>query len=145
VTTLAVGIIDEQVEEYDRFEQQFVFRREVEVVIVGVVFDELLERARAVGTVFTQSSEWDDVKAERLADDVRGDLAQGKGVLFEIPERLLPARGFIHSGIDLILISDFNQEGVVRTERELTFDLKVAVLEDGLQGMGYHVSSSLSE
>ena len=44
VTTLAVCVVDEQVEEDDGFEEEFVFRCEVEVVMVRIVIDELLER-----------------------------------------------------------------------------------------------------
>jgi hypothetical protein len=85
VTALAVGVVDEQVEEGDGFEKWFFLGREVEVVMVRVVRDELLERACAVGTLLAQRRERDNVEAERLTDDVGGDLAQGKGVLLEIP------------------------------------------------------------
>ncbi len=131
VTALAVGVVDEQVKEGDGLEEQFVFGGEVEVVVVGVVFDVLLERAGAEGTVLTERGERDDVKAKRLADEVGGDFAQGEGAFLEIPKGLLALGGFVHGGIGFALVRDFDEEGVVRAERELTFDGQVAVLEGG--------------
>ena len=37
---LAVSVVHEQVEERNRFQEQFIFGREVEVVIIGIVFNE---------------------------------------------------------------------------------------------------------
>jgi hypothetical protein len=136
VTAFAVGVVDEQVKEGDGFEKQFFFGREGEVMMVGIVFDELLERARAVGAVLAQDGERDNVKAKLLADDIRGDLAQGKCAFFEIPERLFAARGFVNGGNGRVFVCDFNKEGVIRAERKLTFDLKVAFLEDFSQLLG---------
>ncbi len=97
------------------------------------MFDELLERARAEGTVLAQRRKGDDVKAERLADDVRGNLAQRQRAFLEIPKRLFALGRLIDGGIFFAFISDLDEEGVVRAERELTFDLKVAVLEGLLE------------
>ena len=118
VTALAVGIVDEQIKENNGFEEEFIFFGESEVMIVGIVVNELLERARAVRTVLAQDGERDNVKAEPLADDIRSNLTQGEG-------------------IGLIFVSDFNKEGVIRAKRKLTFDLKVAVLEYGLRLVGF--------
>lgn len=138
VAALAVGVVDEQIEKRDGFEQLLVLVCEIEVVIAGVVFDELLERARAVGTVFAQRGERDDVKAKRLADDVRGDLAQRQCAFLEIPERLFAARGFIHGGIFFSFVRDLDEKRVIRAKHELTLDLKVAVLE-GLSKFSHSV------
>jgi hypothetical protein len=54
VAALAVGVVGQVVEEGDRAQALFVFGPEVEVVLVRVVFDELLQRAGAVGAVFAQ-------------------------------------------------------------------------------------------
>ena len=51
VPALAICVITEQVEEHDGFEELPVVYGEVEVVIFDVIFNELLERTRAVGTV----------------------------------------------------------------------------------------------
>src|SRR5690606_6264558 len=67
---------------------------------------------------------------------VRGNLAQGKGVLLKVPEGLFAARGFVHGGDDLVLVFDVDEESVVRTERELTLDLKIAVLKKCSEGDG---------
>jgi hypothetical protein len=132
VTALAVGVVDEQVEEDDGLEEQFFLGREIKVVIVGVVRDELLERACAVRPLLAQRREGNEVKAERLADEVGGNFAQGEGVLLEIPKRLFAARGFIDGGIFLVFVCDFDEKSVVRAKRELPLDLKVAVLETRL-------------
>ena len=43
VTAFSVGVVAEQVEEHDGFEELLISLGEVEVVIFGIVFDELLE------------------------------------------------------------------------------------------------------
>ena len=85
VTALSVRVVAEQVEEHDGLEELFVVLGEIEVVIFGVVLDELLERTRAVRAIFTERGERDKVKTETLADDIRGDLAQCERVLFKVP------------------------------------------------------------
>jgi hypothetical protein len=82
-------------------------------MIVGIVFDELLERARTVGAIFTQGCIWDNMKAERFTDKVCSDLTQGKRVLRKVPKRLLAAARFVHSRVACTLMVNFNQEGVV--------------------------------
>ena len=136
VTALAVGVVAEQVKENDGLKFGLVFLRKCEVMIIGVVLDELLKRAAAVGTVFTQHGEWDDVKAKRFADEIRGDFAQGKSVCFKIPEGLFALHGFVNGGIGLVLMCDFSEKGVIRAKRELTFEFKVAELKGLLQIFG---------
>jgi hypothetical protein len=131
VTAFAVRIVAEDVEEHDRLEALPVILAEAEVMILGIVFDELLERPRAKGTVLTQSGERDDVKAQVFTDKIRGDLSPCKAVLREIPERLLAAQGFIYRGILPALMLDGNKEGIVRAKGELTLDLVGATLDGG--------------
>ena len=72
------------------------------------------------------------MKTERFADNIRSNFAQGKGILFEIPERLFAAGGLVYSRDGCVLITNVNKESVIRAKRELTFDLKVAVFKCGL-------------
>ena len=128
VTAFSVCVVAEQVEEHDRFEELLVFLAEVEVVIFGIVFDELLERTRAIRAVVAQRGERDDVKAKRLADEIRGDFTPGQRVLREIPERLLAARGLVNSRIFPAFMMDSDKESVIRAKGELALDFIIAVL-----------------
>src|SRR5581483_9301922 len=129
VTALAVGVVAQHIEKGDRLEALFIFVAEVEVMIFGIIFDVLLERAGTVRTVFAQSGERHDAQPERLTHQIRGDLALGQCVFGEIPQRLLAARGFIHSRISVAFIVNVNEEGVVRAEHELAFEFEFAVLK----------------
>jgi len=146
VPALAICVITEQVEEHDGFEELPVVYGEVEVVIFDVIFNELLERTRAVGTVVAQDRERDKVEAETFADEIRRHFTSRQRVFGEIPKRLLAFAGFVNSLNGAALIMDFNKEGVVRAKRELTFEFKVAERKNLLKVIGgcYHVSSSLS-
>src|SRR5215213_2958204 len=128
MTAFSVCIIAKQVEEHDGFEQLLVFLGEAEVVIFGIVFDELLEGARAIRTVITQRGEGDDVKTKRLADEIGGDLAAGERVLGEIPERLLAAGGLVHSRVLPAFIINGDQERVIRAKSELALEFIISVL-----------------
>ena len=97
-------------------------------MIFGIVLDVLLERTGAVRTIGAQRGERDEVKAQRLADDIRGDLAQGQRVLGKIPKRLLAARGLIHGWICFIFIMNINKEGVIRAEHELALEFQLPIL-----------------
>jgi cell division protein FtsZ len=57
------------------------------------------------------------------------DFTPSQRVLREIPERLLTAQRFVNSRIILPFMVDSDKEGIVRTKRELAFDLKVAALD----------------
>ena len=65
--------------------------------MVGVVFDELLERAGAERSV-AQDGERDKAKAERLADEVGSHFPPGQGGFGEIPQRLFPAHRLVDGG-----------------------------------------------
>ena len=64
VAAFSVRVVAEQVKEHDGLEELPVLLAEAEVMIFGIVFDELLERTRAIGTVVTERGEWDNVKAK---------------------------------------------------------------------------------
>jgi len=72
MAALAVGVVDQQVEERDWFEQFAFFGREVEIMILNVVADELLERAAPEVTVLAQGGDGDQPETELLAETVTG-------------------------------------------------------------------------
>lgn len=146
VPAFAIRVITEQVEEHDGLEELTVVCSEVEVVIFDVIFDELLERPRAVGTVVAQDRERDKVEAETFADKICRHFTSRQRVLGEIPKRLLAFAGLVNSLNGCVLMVDFSKEGVVRAKRELTFEFKVAERKNLFKIFGgcYHVSSSLS-
>lgn len=129
VTALAVGVVAEQVEERHGLERGLFVVGEVEVVMVGVELDVALKRAWAVGAVFAEGSVGDEAEAQRLADEIRGDFAQGEGVLFKIPERLFAAAGLVDGGDRFARVGHVHEEGVVRAEHELTLEFDLAVGE----------------
>jgi len=129
VTAFAVGVVAEQVEERHGLEFAFFLVAEVEVVVVGIELDVLLQRTWAVGTVFAKNSIGDEAEAERLADEIRGDLAQGEGVLFKIPKRLFAAARLVDGGEGLACVGHVHEEGVVGAEHELTLEFDLAVGE----------------
>ena len=126
VTAFAVGIVAEQVEKHNRLQQLFILFAEIEVMIFGIVLDVLLERTGTVRTVGADSKR-DEVKAERLTDHIRGDLAEGQCVLWKIPKRLL-ARGFIHGWIGFIFIMNVNKKSVIGAQHELALEFKLPIL-----------------
>ena len=132
VTAFAVGVVGKEIEEDDRAEHFFFFRFEVEVVMFDIVVDVLLQRAWAVGAVLTIDGERDDVKAERLAQVIGGDFAQGKRVIGKIPKRLLAFAWLIHSLIRFALVMDIHEECVIAAKHELAFEFVFAVSEGGL-------------
>lgn len=134
VTALAVGVVAEQVEERHGLELFFFLVAEVEVVMVGIELDVLLQGAWAIGTVFAEGGVGDEAEAQRLADEIRGDLAQGEGVLFKIPERLLAAARLVDGGNRLARVGHVYEEGVVGAEQELALEGDLSVGKDGLEG-----------
>jgi hypothetical protein len=129
MTAFSVGVITKQVEEHNRFEELFVFLAEAEVVIFGIVFDELLERTFSIRTIVAERGKRDDVKAKRLADAIRGDLAPCQRVLGEIPERLFAARRLINSRILPAFMINGDKERVIRAKGELAFEFIITMLE----------------
>jgi len=85
VPAFSIRVVAEQVEEDDGFEELPVIFGEVEVVIFEIVLDELLERPRAIRTVVAEDRERDKVKAETLADEIRGDFTSRQRVFGEVP------------------------------------------------------------
>ncbi len=128
VTAFAVGIVAEQVEKHNRLQQLFILFAEIEVMIFGIVLDVLLERTGTVRTVGAQYGKRDEVKAQRLTDHIRGDLAQGQCVLWKIPKRLLAARRFIHGWIGFIFIMNVNKKSVIGAQHELALEFKLPIL-----------------
>jgi len=131
VTALAVGVVAKQVEQRDGFEQGFFVGGEIEVVMVGIVLDVLLERAGAERAV-AQNGEGDEAKPQRLADEVRGHLAQGEGGVFKVPERLLAFARFVHGLKVFTVMANVHEEGVVGAEHELALEFDLAVLKRAL-------------
>src|SRR5512143_1087561 len=136
VAALAIGIIDQQIEEYRRAQAFPVLRREAEIVILRIVFDVLLQRAGAVRAVRAQRGIGDEMKTKRLTDQVGGHLAQGQGVLRKIPKRLLPPGWLVHRGKIPAAVVDRDEEGVIASEHELPFELDLAEPEGSLQMFG---------
>lgn len=129
MTAFAVGVVGEGVEEDDGAKLLFIFGREVEIVIFDIVFDVVLQRAGSVGTVIAIDSERDNVKAERLTQDVGGDFAQGEGVVGEVPERLFTFARFVDGFDRFAFVVYIHKEGVVAAEHELTTEVVLAIGE----------------
>ena len=132
MAAFSIGVVAKQIEEGDGLEELLVSICEIEVMIFRIVFDQLLERPRAVGTILAQCGERDDVKTEMLADEVRGDLPACERVLGEIPKRLLAAHGFVNGRVFPALVLDNDKKRVIRAKHELARDLVIAVLQRGL-------------
>jgi hypothetical protein len=144
--TLAVCVIAKHVEEDHRFEKLPVLFSEVEVMIFGIIFDKLLEGARAVGAIVAQHGKRDKMKTEAFTDKIRCHFTPGQCVIGKIPERLFALSGLVNGLDGCIPVMHINQKSVIGTKCELTFEFKVAMGKDLLKivGSGYHVSSSLS-
>ncbi len=97
-------------------------------MLIGIVFDVLLERTGTEGAV-AQDRERDEAEAKRLADQVGCNLAPSQGGFGEIPQRLLTAPGFVDGGDFPPFTLDVDQEGVIRAERELALKLDLPVLK----------------
>ena len=136
VTAFAISIVGEDVEEDDGAKHFFFFDSEVEVMMLDIVVDVLLQRARAVGTVFAIDGEGDDVKAERLAQVIGSNFAQGKRVVGEIPKRLLAFAWLVHGLVGFALVMHIDEEGVIAAKHELAFEFVFAVCEGGLDCLG---------
>ena len=146
VPTLAVCVIAKHVEEDHRFEQLPVLLGKVEVMIFGIIFNKLLEGARAVGAIAAQDSKWDKMKTEAFTDKIRCHLTPSQCVIRKIPKGLFALSGFVNRLDGCILVMHINKKSVIGAKCELTFEFKVARCKDLLKiaGSGYHVSSSLS-
>lgn len=127
MTAFAVGIIAEQVKEDNRFKEGFFIISEIEVVVIGIEFDVLLKRTCAERTIGAEAGKWNKAKSQRFTDEIRGDLAQGEGIVFEIPEGLLATRGLIDGGESLALVMHIHKEGVVRAKQELAFEFDLSL------------------
>ncbi len=97
MTTFAVRVVHEQIEQCDRRQARLVFLTEAEVVVFRVVFDVLLQRPGSVWwNVLTQHSAWHKAETQRLAYEIGCDFAARQGVFRKIPEGLLAPRRFVH-------------------------------------------------
>ena len=119
VAALAVGVVDQQVEQRHRAQALAVFFVQVEVMVFGVVVDEQLQRAGAEGAIGAVDGGRHQLPAQRLADDEGGGLAAGQAGLGEIPQRALAAGGFVDRQEWSCLGGYLNQEGVVGAPDEL--------------------------
>jgi hypothetical protein len=128
MTAFPVRVVTEQIKKDNRFEQLFIFVREAEVMIFRIVFNVLLERTGAKWSILAEGSEWNKMKAQMFAHQVRGDLTPCERIFGEIPKRLLSSQRLVHGGIFLVFVLDSHKERVIRAERELAFDLVTAVL-----------------
>jgi hypothetical protein len=134
VAALAVGVVGEKVEQHHAAEPVAVGLAEGEVVVFGVVLDELLQRAGAVGAILAQDGEGDDAPAQRLADQPGSHFAPRQAVLGEVPQRLLALLRFVHGRHLGPIVLHADQKGVVAAKHKLPFQLDLAGLEDSLQG-----------
>ncbi len=136
VTTFAVGIVGEDIEEDNGAKHFFFFDSEVEVMMLDIVVDVLLQGTWAVGAILAIDGEGDDVKAERFAEVIGGDFAQGKRVVGEIPKRLLAFAWLVHGLVGFALVMHIHEEGVIAAKHELAFEFVFAVCEGGLDCLG---------
>ena len=102
---------------------------EVEVVIFSVVFNKLLKGARTIRACFAQDGERHKAKTQGLTDEISRHFAVSERVFRKIPEGLFAALGLIYGRIRFALMGNFNQECIVRAERELTSEFKVTMLK----------------
>jgi hypothetical protein len=72
------------------------------------------------------------VKAKSFTHEVGSDFPPRERVLREVPQRLLPARGLVHSWIFPACMPDRDKKRVIRAEYELTRNFIVAVLKSVL-------------
>jgi hypothetical protein len=129
---LRSALLARMIEENDGAKHFFFFHREVEVVMLDIVVNVLLQGAGAVGAILAIDGEGDDVKAERFAQVIGGDFAQGKRVIGKIPKRLLAFARLIHGLIGFTLMMHIHEEGVIAAKHELAFEFVFAVREGGL-------------
>ena len=127
VPTLAVCVIAKHVEEDHRFEKLPVLLGEVEVMIFGIVFDKLLEGARAIGSIVAQHGKRDKMKTEAFTDKIRCHFTPGQCVIRKIPKGLFALGGLINRLDGCILVTHINKKSVIGTKCELTFEFKVAM------------------
>ena len=96
VAAFAVGVVDQQVKKHHGRQALEICVAEVEVVVIWVVGDEELQRARAMGAVIAEDGWGDQLPAQGLADQEGGGFAVCQGVVGEIPQGLLALLRFIH-------------------------------------------------
>ncbi len=128
VTAFSVRVVAQCIEEDNGLEKLLVCFRETEVMIFGVVVDQLLKGTGTVRTLVAQCSERNDVKTKILADEVCGDFAARQAVLRKIPKRLFAAHGFVYRVIFSALMMDHDKKCVIRAKSELARDLIIAML-----------------
>ena len=135
VTALAVGIVDQQVEQGHGAQAFQLGRFEIKIMMIGVVINVLLERTGTQRSV-PQNGEWNHAEAQRLADQVGADFPVGQGVFREIPQRLFAPARFVDRQDFIPGMADSNQEGVIDAAGELALELDLAIYKDGLERAG---------
>jgi hypothetical protein len=135
VSALAVGVVDEEVEEGDGAQEEALGGFEVEVVAVWVVVDVLLEGAGSVGSV-AEDGEGDESETQGVTEAAGGDLTGGEGGGGEVPQGLLAAHGLVDGGEGCAFMGDGDEEGVVGAEQELSLEGDLSVEEGCGEGGG---------
>ena len=122
VTGLAVGVVDEIVEERKAAQGGGIagIFAHIKVVDIRITFDEKLDAARPARPV-TQDGGRHDGPAESLADEKGGGLALTEGADREIPEGIFAAARFVDGGDLLLTVMNHCEEGVVGTVRQQSF------------------------
>lgn len=135
VAALPVGVVDDRIEDRDPAQPRVVVDDEGHDVDVVVDIDPELERARAERPV--AHDRWrHDLPAGGGRDEVGGDLAPGKGPVWEIIERALTGDGLVdgvEDGRRLGVRTADRQAAVhrvVRRGHEAPDDLHLPVTED---------------
>jgi hypothetical protein len=123
-----VGVVAKDIEKGDRLEELLVLFCEIEIVIFGIVIDQLLEGTSPIGTIIPQRGERNDVKAKMFADEIRSNFPACKTVFGKIPKGLLAAHGFVNGMILLAAMMDYDKKRVIRAKGELARNLIIAVL-----------------
>src|SRR4051812_2528480 len=127
VTTFAVSVVGEAIKNHNGTQASFIFGFKVEIMVIGIVFDVMLERTRTQRGIFTQHSIRDNVPAKRLADKVSCNLPARQTVFREVPKWLFPFLRFIYSLKFFLLILYGYIEAIIRAKCKLTLEFHIPV------------------
>src|SRR5689334_17446860 len=138
MTALSISVIREQIKQHYRAQAFFVFRAEIEIMIVGIVFNELLERTGAIRASLTEYRKGDDVPTQRFVQQISGYFTPRECIFRKVPQGLFALLGFVNSLKRLLLMCNTHKKGIIRTKSKLPLQFKGSIFKSHAQGFIYH-------
>src|SRR4030067_3688086 len=112
VASFAICVIDQEIKQCHGIQSSPVGGFECKEMIFRIVFDKLLERARAVGCGFPEDGNRNEMKSEGFTDDEGGHFPSCKCGNRKIPQGLLTPGWFGNRGYLQFGVMDAYKKGV---------------------------------